>query len=287
MLRPSNLIYGAADKPPAMVCLLSAGQLMAVVAPIMIYPIIVMRETGADDQAITQLICLSFVALGVAAPIQALTHRWIGSGYLISIAPAAAYVPVGITAIKSGGMPLLMGMTLLAGLFEIAFAQIVRHARAFFPAEVSGLCILLIGVIIGSLGLRNVLGLDQQGIEATATGRDLALSAVTIALMIGLNLWGKGALRMYCAAIGIAVGYLLAVFAGAASPRAIALITAAPLLAWPRWAHTLPALHFDLVIPFMVAALTCALRGMGDITAAQKINDREWIRPDMISIFSP
>jgi len=50
-----------------------------------------------------------------------LTHRWVGSGYLISIAPAAPYVPVGIAAIKIGGMPLLMGMTLFAGLFEIAF----------------------------------------------------------------------------------------------------------------------------------------------------------------------
>ena len=120
MSRPSNLIYGASDQPPAVVCLLAAAQLLTVVAPIMIYPILVMRETGATDQAIAEMISLSFLALGVATPLQALTQRWIGSGYLISVAPAAPYVPV---------------------------------ARAYFPAEVSGLCILLIGVIIGVLGL--------------------------------------------------------------------------------------------------------------------------------------
>lgn len=284
MTRPSYLIYGAADKPPVSVCLLSACQLLTVVAPLMIYPILVMRETGAGDQAVAQMISLSFLILGFATPLQALRQRWIGSGYLISAAPAAVYVPVGIAAIAAGGMPLLMGMTLLAGLLEIAFAQIVRRARAFFPAEVSGLCILLIGMIIGILGLRAIFGIDQGGVAATASAQDLTLSAATLALMIGFTLWGKGALRMYCAAIGVAAGYVAALLLGAANPDTTALVTSAPLLAWPKWAYQLPAFSADLIVPFAVAALTCALRAMGDISAAQKINDREWIRPDMTSI---
>jgi len=284
MSRPSNLIYGVADKPSAAICLCSAAQLAVLVGPPMIYPIFVMRETGATDASIAHMISLSFLALGLAAPIQALTHRWIGSGYLISIAPAAPYVPVGIAAIKIGGMPLLMGMTLFAGLFEIAFAQILRHVRAFFPAEVSGLCVLLIGVIIGTLGLRAVFGIDTDGVAAAATARDFVISIVTLALMIGLSLWGRGALRMYCAAIGIALGYLLAASTGAVDPLAMAFIGSAPLLAWPGATQILPSFRPELAIPFMVAALTCALRGMGDITAAQKINDREWIRPDIGSI---
>ena len=177
-----------------------------------------------------------------------------------------------------------MGMTLLAGLFEVAFAQIVRRARAYFPAEVSGLCILLIGVIIGVLGLRAVFGLDQGAVQSTATARDLGLSAATLGLMIGLTLWGRGPLRMYCAAIEVAAGYVLAVLIGTTNGGTISILASAPFLAWPNWPHRLPAFSADLVLPFMVAVLICALRAMGDITAAQKINDREWIRPDMTSI---
>lgn len=283
-MRPSNLIYGVADKPPAVTCLCSAAQLAVLVAPQMIYPIIVMRAGGADDHAVAQVISLSFLALGVAAPLQALTHRWIGSGYLIATVPAAPYVPVAIEAIRAGGVSLLMGMTLFAGLFEIAFAQIVRRMRAFFPTEVSGLCVLLIGMIIGILGLRVVLGLDERGGTVSATARDLALSMVTLALMVGLNLWGRGALRMYCAAIGIAAGYLLAVFIGAMDPLATQSIVAARWLAWPGTPQALPSFSPALAIPFMIAALTCALKEMGDITAAQKINDRDWLRPDIRSI---
>ncbi|MBV8837776.1 MAG: purine/pyrimidine permease [Alphaproteobacteria bacterium] len=284
MLRPSNLVYGVADKPPSAICLGSAVQLAVLVAPPLIYPIIVMREAGADDHAIAQVISLSFLALGIAAPIQALTCRWIGSGYLIAVSPAAVYVPVAIAAIKAGGTPLLMGMTLFAGLFEIAFAQIVRRVRAFFPAEVSGLCVLLIGMIIGILGLRTVFGIDERSAIASATSRDLALSVVTLALMVGLNLWGKGALRMFCAAIGIGTGYLLAIFMGVIDPHAMHSVAAAPLLAWPDAPHALPTFKIELAVPFMIAALTCALRAMGDITAAQRINDREWLRPDIASI---
>jgi NCS2 family nucleobase:cation symporter-2 len=64
----------------------------------------------------------------------------------------------------------------------------------------------------------------------------------------------------------------------------MAFIGSAPLLAWPGATQILPSFRLELAIPFMVAALTCALRAMGDITAAQKINDREWIRPDIGSI---
>ena len=34
MTRPSNLIYGVSEKPPAVVCLSNAAQLLTVVAPI-------------------------------------------------------------------------------------------------------------------------------------------------------------------------------------------------------------------------------------------------------------
>ncbi len=39
-----------------------------------------------------------------------------------------------------------------------------------------------------------------------------------------------------------------------------------------------------LLIPFLVASLSSALKTMGDLTICQKINDAEWKRPDMGSI---
>jgi NCS2 family nucleobase:cation symporter-2 len=230
-----------------------------------------MREVGADQQAIANFVGLSFLAIGVGTLLQAWPGKWTGSGFLISSSPAAAFVPIDIAAIKAGGIPLLTGMTLVAGFAEIAFAQIVRRFRPFFPAEISGLCILLIGIYVGVLAIRAAFGLDAAS-QATATPTELAISAATLALMIGFNLWAKGTLRMLCAITGVICGYLAAVALGAFDPAAMGVLTGASIFALPRWQPALPTFSLDLMVQFCAAALICTLRGMGDVATAQKIN---------------
>src|SRR5262249_50764032 len=118
----------------------------------------------------------------------------------------------------------------------------------------------------------------------TVTPRELMISGATLALMVGLNLWAKGALKMLCAIIGVICGYAIAVAVGAFDPAAMRVLTSAAFFALPRWQPALPGFSLDLVVPFCAAALICTLRGMGDVATAQKINDRDWIRPDMASI---
>ena len=46
------------------------------------------------------------------------------------------------------------------------------------------------------------------------------------------------------------------------------------------------ALSFDwsLAVPYLVGALACTLRAVGDITTCQRIANPDWVRPDMGSI---
>jgi xanthine permease XanP len=283
-MRPSNLLYSVDETPPALVCLVNAAQQLTIITPFLIYPILVMRAVGADEQAVANFVSLSFLAVGVGTLLQAWPGKWTGSGFLISASPAAAFVPIDIVAIQAGGIPLLTGMTLVAGAAEIAFAQIVRRFRSFFPAEISGLCILLIGIYVGVLAIKAAFGLDGAAQVAAATPRELAISAATLALMVGLNLWAKGPLRMLCAITGVICGYLAAVAFGAFDPAAMRVLTGASVFALPHWQAVLPRFSLDLVVPFCAAALICTLRGMGDVATAQRINDRDWVRPDMTTI---
>lgn len=283
-MRPTNLIYGVGDRPPAFICFVNAVQLLTPIAPNLVYVILVMTGVGAGPEAVTNAVSVALVVSGVGCLLQAFPGRILGSGYLIGIGPAAAYVPISIVAFKTGGLSLLGGMIIVAGLAEIAFAQMVQRFRAFFPAEISGLCILLIGMFIGILAIRAVFGLDPQTMRSTASRLDLAITAFTFALMAGLNVWGRGLLRMLCAIIGVACGYVLAVLIGAADPNAMRSLGGADCFALPRWSLTLPTIQLDLLVPFIAAGLTCALRTMGDVSVAQKINDRDWVRPDMASI---
>src|SRR5262245_4233512 len=121
-MRPSNLLYSVDEKPPALVCFVNAAQQLTIITPFLIYPILVMRAVGADEQTAANFVALSFLAVGIGTLLQAWPGRWTGSGFLISSSPAAAFVPIDIVAIKAGGIPLLTGMTLLAGGAEVVFA---------------------------------------------------------------------------------------------------------------------------------------------------------------------
>ena len=71
--------------------------------------------------------------------------------------------------------------------------------------------VFLIGVIIGLAALRILLG---EGTSGSVSGRDAAIAGLALAVMIGLNIWNKGQLRLFCILIGMVVGYIAAVATG-------------------------------------------------------------------------
>lgn len=285
MMPPSNLVYSAAETPPKLVCLISGLQHAAILAPNLILPILVMRAGGGGSlEGVTQIVSLSLIAMGIGTVLQSLTYRWLGSGYLITFAFSSAYFPASTAAVKLGGMPLVFGMTLMAGAIEVLLAPLIRRMRPFFPAEISGICVLLIGVVVGLLAIREIFGISESGRSSASSGSEIALGVGTFALMAGLNVWSKGSLRMYCAIIGIVVGAAVAVGMGAENGAAIAAALPAGIVALPKWPGYLPQFQLDLIIPFAITALACCIRAMGDITNAQRINDRDWVRPHMTSI---
>lgn len=58
----------------------------------------------------------------------------------------------------------------------------------------------------------------------------------------------------------------------------------APLVYLPSIAGYSWSWDFGLVIPFLVAALATCVRGIGDVTICQKVNDADWVRPNMRSV---
>jgi NCS2 family nucleobase:cation symporter-2 len=285
MVRPANILYGSAERPPSIVCLLSAIQQIAVLSPTLAYPILALQAAGASGRSMASGVSLALVAVGAGTALQSLALRFLGSGYLISFANTGAYYPVTLAAASLGGMPLVAGMTLIGGATEVALGQIVRRFRSLFPAEISGLCILLIGVIVGLLGLRLIFGLSQVASAPSDTNTgSVLLGCGTLALMIGLNVWSRGAPRMYCAIIGIIVGYAVGIALGAMNIDANFSLRDLPIVAWPAGVGAFPTFRAELLIPFAVTGLACCLRAMGDITNAQRINDQDWVRPGMRSL---
>src|SRR5215469_4071874 len=284
-MRPANLSYAVDERPPPLTCALNAMQHVVVMSPALIYVLFVLEAAHASKDETLRAISLSLVALGIGSILQCQKRRYFGSGYLVAFIFDAPYLSASVVAAQIGGMTLVCGMTVFAGLVEMGLSRVIPRMRPFFPAEISGICVMLIGLILGVLGMRLVLGIpeDANAMSAADTPQ-IILGCATLALMIAIHIWAKESWRTYSIIIGVLVAYGAAWALRMIDPAALHAIGSTPWFDVPRWRW--PAPHFapGLMLAFAFGALVCALSVMGDVTTGQKINDAAWIRPDMNSL---
>lgn len=281
MKRPPNFTFWINDTPPHGVTFLSGLQHIGLVCSFLPIPLAVAREAGLAPDRMVDLISVSMLVLGLAVIMQALTRGPVGSGLLAPSCFSGAYLAPSLLAVKVGGLPLVFGMTIFGGLIEAGLSRLLRHLRPFLPPELAGFVVLMVGVTVGGLGVRYVLGV---GGGPPASGSELAVSALTLSLMVGLNVWGRGAPRLFCALLGIIGGYLAGALFGILGVADFARVMDAPLLGLPEAGELGWSFDSALIIPFAVAATAACLKTVGDLTTCQKLNDADWVRPDMRSI---
>jgi xanthine permease XanP len=280
--KPPNILYGVDDLPPLGITLLSGLQHVGLMSVNLVYPVLVAHAAGASAATAAAMVSLTLVALAVGALLQANAIGSIGSGYLCQPVPTVIYLLPSLLAAKQGGLPLVFGMTITAGLFEMGLARGLQRVRPLFPPEIAGLVVFLIGISTGMLGFRTILGAGFP--DAPAHMFDIALALVTLAIMVALNVWGSSALRMVCVLVGMAVGYAIAAASGRLAQPDLATLSEGPLAALPGIAHL--SWHFDnaYMLPFAIAAVAATLKVVGNVTTCQRVNDTDWVRADMRSI---
>lgn len=281
MKKPPELVYGTDEQPPLTITVISAVQHVGVLAIFLIYPLIVSRAAGARPEEIAAVLRLSMLALAVGVVLQALPRGPVGSRFLAPSIFTGVYLAPSLLAVKLGGLPLVWGMTIFAGLVEIGLSRVWSRLRAFIPPETAGMVVFLVGVIIGLAALKVMLG---EGHDGEVSGGDALIAGASLATMIGLNIWNKGRLRLFCTLVGMAVGYVLSGFTGHITAAAVQEVLSQPLLASPSIEHLSWTFDASMVIPFAVSGLAAAMSATAVVTTYQRLTDAEWVRPDMRSI---
>lgn len=280
MKKPLSLVYGIEDTPPLGVTLASGVQHVVLLSIRLLFPMLVAREAGLPPERVLDVLAISMLVMSLAVYLQTLPARPVGSGYLCPGAFTSAYIAPSLVAARAGGLALVLGMTLFGGLVETALSRVIRPLRPFFPPEVAGFVVVVVGVTLGTLGARNLLA--AGGGHAGAA--DLGVAGLSLATMIAFNVWGTGLARACCALIGMVVGYAAAAAADLLRAADFKAVVDAPFVHLPSLAHPLWSFDAGLALPFAVAALAASLRTMGDVTTCQRINDAEWTRPSLRSL---
>ena len=232
MKKPADLVYGVEDRPPFTVAIVIALQHVLAIAVNLVYPLVLAREAGLSTETAADMLRIGMVALAVGTVLQAIPRGPIGCHYLAPMVYASPYLAPGFLAIEMGGMPLFWGMTIVAGLSLLVFAAVWDRLRTFIPPESAGLVVFLVGATIGVAALRL---LHQK--DGSITTGDAWIALLTLAVIIALNVWSKGRLRLFSVLIGLVVGYVIAAVTGVMEADKLHSIAGLPLLALPDVGH--------------------------------------------------
>jgi len=276
----SSIIYAVDAVPPHRITWLNALQHISLSAVTLIFPRIVAEAAGVDPETITRYVSLAMVAMGVATLIQAYGRRGIGSGYLLLGHCTILYVPFAVAAAQSGGLGAVAGLTVAAGLTEMALSRCIRPLRAWISPEIIGVVITLLGITLGVLGLKLMIGAGPGG---RAGPLEMVAAAIALATIIAAATWGTHGLRSLAVLIGVAAGcaawVLLEIVVGdiGAATRDVSFVHTTWPLATPSFApQFLPG--------FLIGALACFIRAIADLTACQQLASANWKTPDFRNI---
>ncbi len=279
--KPANLIYGVNEDPPPSAALVLALQHLFVISVGWIFVVVLVTSIGGTTEQSQSIIRLSMIISGLATVLQARVQGPIGSGYLCPFSCGPAYLSAAILAGKTGGLPLVFGMTTVSGLFEGLFSRVMHRLRSLFPPEVTGLVVAMVGVALINLGCPRFLGYSNSGIDLHAA----EVGILTLIAMVAPTVWSKGKWRLYPVLIGMSVGYVSSLLLGVSTAAQLRTSLAVPILALPhRVSGAGWSIRAALLAPFLIASVSSVLKTVGDITLCQKINNAEWKRTDMKSV---
>ena len=278
MRKPEHIVYGTDEQPPLQILALLALQQLSFLGVYLVISPLLARQLGLNAEQSMQLISATLIASGLGVGLQTLRYYQIGSGYFCPL-QATSSTFAGLALAKAhGGVGAVFGMVGIVGIAQIGFALLFQRLRSVFTVQVAGLAVLLIGLGLGSFGIKLVLEIDSTLMTAT---EQALLCLLTLGTMIMFNVWSSGYLRLFSAFLGLLVGFLASLYFGAIPQDAWHLLQDAPLFYLPKPMQLGWSITPQSILPAIATGLFLALHGFGALVAAQRFNDADWKRPDV------
>jgi xanthine permease XanP len=278
--RPAGLIYGVDDRPPWSALGLLALQHIMLVSSTLILPIVLVTEIGGSAAQVRSVVALSMMACGIGTIVQSMRFAGIGSGYLCPNLVGPNYFAASMAAAWAGGLPLMRGMTIAAGLVEAVFARLLPRLAFLFPTEITGLVVFMVGLGLVPLGASKFLHVEFAGEPIRVTS--FAVATITLALMVGINVWGGRRLRLYGVLIGIVAGYGLSAITGLLTEAQFQDVAATPWIGLPGYEGMWKiSFSWSLLPAFAIVSICGALKSFGNLVMCEKANDDDWQAPDL------
>ncbi len=269
----STLRFEAEEKPPPLSALILGVQSAAlVVAPIALFPIILVQAVGGTAPEIAWAAFAMLVVNGAATILQAFRIGPMGSGLFIITYPSPSAIPFCIIALVEGGAGTLASLVLVTGLFQILVSMRLSLLRRVVTPAFSGAILILLVITVVPVVFRSLNDVPDGAHEAAGP----VCILVSFVLLASLLIRGSVTWRVWSSVIGIAAGAVAGVAFGIFDfdPVREAPIVGMPLDGWNGIGLSFGVAFWSLLPAFLFLAVIGVLQGTSIALSSQRVSWR-------------
>ena len=215
----------------------------------------------AADKVI--LIQAALIVAGVSTLIQLFPLGGkLGSGLPIIMGTSFAYLPSMQGIVGSYDLATLFGAQLVGGIFAILVGLFVTKLRKFFPPLITGTVVFTIGLSLYPTAVNYMAG----GASSPEYGsvKNWAVAFLTLAVVVILNHFAKGILKLASILVGMVVGYITALCLGMVDFSGVG---SAGFFAVPKPLYFGMKFELSCIITLSVLFIINSIQAIGDYSA--------------------
>ncbi len=260
------------NPPPVLASMLAVQTVLLIIGGIVITPAVVLRAANMPVSLEAGVIFFALLISGAVTVLQARPLWRFGAGYILLMGTSGAFIAVGITALKLGGMSLLMTLIVVSSLIQFLLSNRLGLLRGIITPLVGGTTIMLLAVTVMPIAFSqfDIITEGQSRLEAPL------VPAVTLISILLLSFFGNMSLRLWAPILGILLGTVVSWFRGGVDGSRIeqAAWVGLPDLSWPGFDLSFGPGFWMLLPAFIIVTIVGAIETFGDAIAAQRISHR-------------
>lgn len=247
---------------------LGLQHLLAMYSGSILVPIMIAGALGYSSQQLTYLISTDIFMCGVATFLQLQLNKYFGIGLPVVLGVAFQSVAPLIMIGQKHGSGAMFGALIVSGVYVLLVAGIFSKIANFFPAIVTGSVITTIGLTLIPVAVGNMGNNSEK-----PTAQSLLLAAVTILIILLVNIFAKGFLKSISILIGLIIGTIIASFMGLVD---FAPVAQAPLVHVPTpFYFGIPKFELSSIVMMCIIATVSLVESTGVYFALSDITNEK------------
>ena len=253
------------EKRHSQAAILGLQHLLAMYSGSILVPIMIASALGYSSQQLTYLISTDIFMCGVATFLQLQLNKYFGIGLPVVLGVAFQSVAPLIMIGQKHGSGAVFGALIISGVYVLLIAGFCSKIANFFPAIVTGSVITTIGLTLIPVAIGNMGNNSEK-----PTAQSLLLAAVTILIILLVNIFAKGFLKSIAILIGLMAGTIVASCMGLVD---FTPVTQAPLMHVPTpFYFGIPKFEFSSIIMMCIIATVSLVESTGVYFALSDIS---------------